>query len=104
MRKTTLPLLAFTAVVLLTSCGSNSANNSNAASPDSAKTETSTQAPTASSSSNTSITVALTGGSMDGTYKASCDGCCSYGIAGDHAFGTQYSETNKADKELRVYN
>lgn len=99
MKKTTLHLLAFTGVVLLASCGSNNTDNSKAALSDSTKTETSTQAP-ASSSSNTSITVALTGGSMDGTYTAGCDGCCSYGIAGDHTFGTQYSETGKADKEL----
>ena len=99
MKKTTLPLLAFTILVLFASCGSNGTNNSTAASTDTAKTATNTQSP-ASPATNTSITVTLTGGSMDGTYTAGCDGCCSYGVAGDHTFGTQYSETGKADKEL----
>ena len=93
-----LPLSVFAVAILLTACGSNSTNNSAAASSDTAKTA-STQSP-ASSTSNTSITVTLSGGNMDGTYTASCDGCCSYGIAGDHVFGTQYSETGKKDKEL----
>ncbi|MBC7919957.1 MAG: hypothetical protein H7Z75_02610 [Ferruginibacter sp.] len=47
------------------------------------------------------IRVVLTGGERAGTYEAVCqDACCSYGIAGENTFGTQYSEDGKGEKEL----
>ncbi|HEY9362713.1 MAG TPA: hypothetical protein VIQ00_05595 [Chitinophagaceae bacterium] len=61
--------------------------------------ETTTTAPVSGPHAN--IKLVITGGEMAGTYEAVCrESCCSFGIAGDKTFGTQYSEEGKGPKEL----
>lgn len=65
----------------------------------SGKQETTTAAPLSGPHAN--IKLVITGGEMAGTYEAVCqESCCSFGIAGDKTFGTQYSVEGKGPKEL----
>ena len=100
MHNKTLLSLGLTAILFLASCNGNKENASEAALPDSSKTEMKTTK-TDDAPVKATINVAITGGDLDGSYSAVCrDGCCSWGIAGEKIFGNQYSETGKGPKEL----
>lgn len=92
--------LLILATALLAACGATTTTKTNNdTATNTSETAASAQVPPSNKGSD--ITVTLTGGPNAGTYKAtSAESTCSMGLAGDKAFGNQYSEKDKGEKEL----
>lgn len=85
---------------LLCACNNSSVPAANSAAPANT-TQDAALAASSSSAGGSDITVTLTGGANAGTYTAhSKESTCSVGIAGEHAFGNQYSVEGKSNKEM----
>jgi hypothetical protein len=91
-------------VILLAAFFASCSNDTKTSTSETTKDSTSEQKTTTATPANgphANIKLVITGGDMAGTYEAVCrESCCSFGVAGDKTFGTQYSEEGKGPKEL----